>query len=48
MSEFGDHAEFSQSLYCVLMDEAEGDAYDNMRPIAEKEGIIGYSVLYKW
>ena len=30
------------------MDKAEGDAYDKMRPIAENEGIMGYSVLYTW
>ena len=47
MSEFGDHTEFSQSLYCVLMNKAEGDAYDKM-PIAENEGIVRYSVLYTW
>ena len=48
MMEFDNDGEFSEALYCVLMDKAEGDAYDKMRPIAENEGITGYSTLYRW
>ena len=48
MTKFKNYGEFSEALYCVLMDKAEGDAYDKMRPIGENEGITGYSTLYKW
>jgi hypothetical protein len=48
MSEYRDYDHFRADLYCVLMDKAEGEAYDKMRGIKEKEGVIAYLTLYRW
>ena len=40
--------EISQNLYTILMDKSEGDAYDKIKGISTRDGIVGYSRVYRW
>ena len=40
--------EISQSLYTILMDKSEGDAYDKIMGISNRDGLAGYGRIYRW
>ena len=40
--------EWSLNLYTVLMDKAEGDAYDKIKGISGRDGIECYARVYRW
>ena len=48
--EFGEGLvkEFSRKIYTILLDKAEGDAYDKSHPVPERDGVAGYSKVYQW
>ena len=38
----------SQDLYTIRMDKSEGDAYDKVRSVPERQGLLAYGKLYQW
>ena len=40
--------EWSAKLYTVLMDKAEGEAYDKIKGIIGRDGVEGYCRIYQW
>ena len=48
METYGQYDQFSKELYCVIMDKAEGEAYDKVRSVSENNGILADLSLYKW
>ena len=45
---FTDLDAFDRYLYTIITDKVEGYAYNKMRSVGVREGILGYSVLYRW
>ena len=40
--------EFAKKLYTIILDKAEGDAYDKVRSVPERQGVLRYGKLYQW
>ena len=40
--------EFARELCTVLLEKSEGEAFDKLRPVPEREGVLGYGKLYQW
>ena len=44
----GDCDEFSHTLYFIMVDKCEGEAYEKLRAIPELMGIKAYCCVYRW
>ena len=41
-------AKLNQELYSIIIDKAEGEAYDKVKNLKTGEGFQAYMILYKW
>ena len=42
---YGDGEDFSAKLYTVIMDKVEGEAFDKIKMVGERQGILAYAKL---
>jgi len=45
---YGDVERYSKKLYTVLMDKAEGEAFERIRMVGDHQGILAYAKMYRW
>ena len=44
----GDWNSMSEEMYKVLIDKADGEAYDKIKSITAGDGCKAYAIMYKW
>jgi len=44
---FGEATDYSKKLYTVLMDKAEGEAFEKIRMVGDHQGILAYAKVYR-
>ena len=40
--------DITRKLYTIIMDKSEGEAFDKMKGVQERDGLEGYGRIYQW